>query len=155
MGLKPGPHICASRYPHGYGAQGMPAATCCPPKGHEPPLGILQHIYKYGAGLLAKAGPPSLAVMDSHGCAVSYPSLSCPSAPLPNLAAFAEPRSTLRMEGTIPTVGMGPKPRAAPPHWVPHASAVPSPLHQPRAPALQGGVGFILPQALGARGQPS
>lgn len=56
MGLKPGPHIYGSRYPHAYGTQGMPAVTCCPPKGHEPPLGILQHIYKYGTGLLSLWG---------------------------------------------------------------------------------------------------
>lgn len=38
---------------------------------------------------------------------------------------------------------------------IPHASVVLSPPQQPRAPALLGGVGFILPQALSARGQPS
>jgi len=47
------------------------------------------------------------------------------------------------------------RPAPAPPRRIPHASVVPSPLRQPHAPALQGGVGFILPQAFGARGQPS
>lgn len=70
-------------------------------------------------------------------------------------------RAPEQARGPFPLLGMGPKaahslrPAPAPPCRIPHASVVPSPPQQPRAPALLGGVGFILPQALGARGQPS
>lgn len=114
----------------------MPAVTLCPPERHESPLGIPST----STGTVYVFLRPGITMV---GC-VQGNALGS--------GADGGDRSH-RRDG--PEAAHSLRPALAPPRRIPHASVVPSPLRQPRAPALQGGVGFILPQALGARGQPS